>query len=164
MSDRGFPLDFVSFVIFLMGIASIISYALCGVIADLLGRKSTISLLVCIFPIGVILVLSSSEIGVLIGAMLLSGAFWSLNVIGRLICLEHYPTNFRGTGNGYRSLFYAFGITTGSAFTGLLIPIIGLGYCFLVLGLLLLLIIPVVYFILHETKGTNLAETFDNSC
>ncbi|MHA1451160.1 MAG: hypothetical protein ACTSP4_17300, partial [Candidatus Hodarchaeales archaeon] len=61
------------------------------------------------------------------------------------------------TSNGWRSLSYAIGITTGSFATGLLIPLIGLGNVFLVFSIVLVSGIIGVYF-LKETKGIDLSS------
>jgi len=158
--DRLFDFDFVSLVILMMGIAAIIGYSITAFLADCLGRKPTAILFIFLMPLGVTLVLIGSNLLVIIGAMIVSCSFWSLNVTSRLICLEHFPTSIRGTGNGWRSLFYAIGVTSGSFISYLLISYIGLGNVFLLLSLLLLLNIPGIYFILRETKGISLIEEF----
>ncbi|MFX1285518.1 MAG: MFS transporter [Promethearchaeota archaeon] len=158
--DRSFDIDLVSLIILMMGIAAIIGYSITAFLADYLGRKPTAILFISVMPLGIILVLIGSKFLVIIGAMVVSCSFWSLNVTSRLICLEHFPTSIRGTGNGWRSLFYAIGVTSGSFISSLLISHIGLGNVFLLLSLVLLICIPGIYFILKETKGINLTEEF----
>ncbi len=161
MIDRNYDPDFVSTVIFLMGIAAITCYIVTGVVLDYIGRKITCIIFILLLPVGVTLVLIESAITVIIGAMIVSGSFWALNISTRIICLEHFPTERRGTGNGWRSLFYAVGITIGHAITGLLIPIIGLGSTFLLISLTLVLCTPFIHKFLRETKRSNLITNLD---
>ncbi|MFX0084061.1 MAG: MFS transporter [Candidatus Hodarchaeota archaeon] len=161
MIDREYDPDFVSTVIFLMGIAAITCYAITGAMLDYIGRKNTSIIFIILLPAGVILVLIESTISVIIGAMIVSGSFWALNVSTRIICLEHFPTERRGTGNGWRNLFYAVGITFGHVIAAVLIPFIGLGATFLLISLSLVPCISFIHKFLKETKGRNLISKLD---
>jgi hypothetical protein len=101
---------------------------------------------------------SNAFLIVLIGYAISHISYWGLWGIIRLIALELMPTDRRGTGVGVRSLIGAVGITTGLFSSSFIILELGLGIVFIIFALGNLIIIPLGFIFVKETKGVNLAE------
>ena len=87
----------------------------------------------------------------------------SLSVLIRIVSLELVPTEIRGMGTGVKSLIAAFGMTVGLLFSSLTIyslPFgdLNLGITFILFSLPYLLIVPLIYFFLKETKNVDLSN------
>jgi hypothetical protein len=85
-------------------------------------------------------------------------SYWGLWGIIRIIALELMPTDRRGTGIGVRSLIGAVGITTGLLSSSFIILEFGLGFTFIIYCLGNLLILPLGFLFVKETKGVVLAD------
>lgn len=156
---RGFTDSEISTLILMMGLGAIIGYLLTAFILDRLGRKPTIYLYLILIFISIFFIIFGSYTLVLINVIIFSAFFWGLFIALRIVCIEIFPTDIRGVGTGFRSFFFAFGFTIGSVTTGIFSPYIGLGGVFLVFSAISLLIIPLIFFFIRETKGIELEVT-----
>jgi len=68
------------------------------------------------------------------------------------------PTDRRGTGIGIRGLSGALGTTIGLLTSSFIILEIGLGLTFIIFVFANLMIIPLGFFFVEETKGVDLAD------
>ncbi|MHA1488242.1 MAG: hypothetical protein ACTSRI_01140 [Promethearchaeota archaeon] len=85
-------------------------------------------------------------------------SWWGLIGAIRIVSVEILPTDKRGTGSGLKSVFSAFGITSGLLLNSSIIVNFGLGIAFIVFCLPLLINLPLVYKYLKETKGADLTK------
>ncbi|MHA1265950.1 MAG: MFS transporter [Candidatus Helarchaeota archaeon] len=154
---KHFSVTEVNFLILMMGAGAIFGYLITAFILDKLGRKPTIYLYILLIFISVVLIIFGDYLIDLICVTIFSAFFWGLFVALRIVSIELFSTDIRGVGTGFRSLFFAFGFTIGSLFSGFLSPFIGLGGVFLSLSAISLLIIPLIYKFVAETKGIELA-------
>jgi len=156
----------INFIILITALTVILGYIITGIAADKWGRKPTLYTCAFLSPISVILVIVgvTSLSGILliiivgIGAGLGYICLQGVRIVSRLIAVEITPTNARGTGSGLRSLFNAIGATLGLVISGFLILSFGLGITFIIISFTQLLIIPLGYLYLKETKGIDLSE------
>lgn len=142
----------------LSGAAELISYIFSGLMANYLGRKK--SVIICFFLSGFACIFYAlatkggtilTYICVLLGKF---GAASNFNLV-YLITTEMFPTVFRGT---------VFGISNVSArLGGIISPIIdfNLTHSFMYIFGALGLISAVCSFLLRETKGQKMADTFE---
>ena len=93
-----------------------------------------------------------------VGAGLAYITLQGIRIVARLITVEISPTEARGTGSGLRSLVTAIGTTGGLFISSALILFYGLAFTFIVISLPHLLILPLAYLYLKETKGIDLSE------
>ncbi len=156
---KGFSTTAVSTLILMMGIGAILGYFLTAFLLDHLGRKPTIYLYLFLIFLSVLLIVLGDYTLVFISVIIFSAFFWGLSVALRIVTIELLPTDIRGVGTGIRAFFFAFGFTVGSISSGFLSPFIGLGGVFLALSAIALIIIPLIFFFIKETKGISLELT-----
>jgi len=152
-------------LIFLMTIFTVmIAYLTNGFLADRIGRKPLLYLWSFLLPISVIIWVlgannpSNALLIVLIGYALSHISYWGLWGIIRIIALELMPTDRRGTGIGIRSFIGAIGITTGLLISSFVVLELGLGITFIIFVFGNLLIIPLGFLFVKETKGVDLKD------
>ena len=155
----------INIVIYFAAVSVILGYLITGIAADKWGRKpllyiygvlSPISIIIVAFGInfsGVMLIIIVG-VGIGIAYITLQG----IRIVARLITVEITPTDARGTGSGLRSLISAIGTTLGLFISSALIYFFGLAFTFIVISLPHLLILPLTYLYLKETKGIDLSE------
>ncbi len=158
--------SYINFIILITALSVILGYLITGIAADKWGRKPTLYTCAFLSPISVILVVYgvTSLSGILLIIIVGLGAglgyicLQGVRIVSRLIAVEITPTNARGTGSGLRSLVNAFGTTLGLIISGFLILYFGLAITFIIISFAQLLIIPLGYLYLKETKGIDLSE------
>jgi MHS family alpha-ketoglutarate permease-like MFS transporter len=144
--------------------AVLIAWFINGMLADRIGRKPLIYIWSGLLPIAVVtwaIGAHNSEnafIIVQIGFALMHLSFWGLYVIMTLITIEILPTDKRGTGLGFRILFFAIGTTIGLLLSSISILFLGLGISFIIFISAMFVLIPLTYFFIKETKGVELSE------
>ena len=165
IADGGIiPQSQINIMFFLTIFTVMIAYLTNGFLADRIGRKPLLYLWSLLLPFSVVVwVLGANNsqnafLIVFFGYALSHISYWGLWGIIRIIALEQMPTDRRGTGIGIRSLSGAIGITTGLLTSSFIILEIGLGLTFIIFVLGNLLIVPLGFFFVKETKGVNLAE------
>jgi MFS family permease len=142
----------------------IFAYLINGLLADRIGRKPLLYLWSILAPISVLLWVfgvyspSNAFLIVLIGFSLSHISFWGSWGILRLITIELLPTDRRGTGVGFRGLIGSIGGTFGLFLGGAVILLAGLGTTFTIFVMGNLILIPLTYFFIKETKGVELSE------
>jgi MFS family permease len=158
------PQSQVNIIFFLTIFTVMIAYLANGFLADRIGRKPLLYLWSLLLPVSVIMwvlgATRSSNVFLLvsIGYAISHISYWGLWGIIRIIALELMPTDRRGTGIGVRSLIGAVGTTIGLLSSSVMILIVGLGVTFIIFVLGNLLIVPIGFLFVKETKGVNLAE------
>ncbi|MHA1787733.1 MAG: MFS transporter, partial [Candidatus Helarchaeota archaeon] len=155
-AEKHFDTSQIDLIITAIVLGAIIGYILAGILSDYIGRKPVICIFSVIIPLGLIMIILGNFIASFIGGFLVSISFWGLFVISRMIAIESFPTDIRGTGAGFRSFSYAVGTTVGSFFTAYILVFIGLGWSFLLNSIFLLIMIPFVILFVKETKGIKL--------
>jgi MFS family permease len=156
---KGYTTTDVSTLILMMGLGAILGYLITAFLLDHIGRKPTIYLYLSLIFLSVLLIVFGNYAMVFISVIIFSAFFWGLSVALRIVTIELFPTDIRGVGTGIRAFFFAFGFTTGSISSGLLSPFIGLGGVFLAVSAIALIIIPLIFFFIKETKGIPLELT-----
>ena len=68
------------------------------------------------------------------------------------------PTDIRGSGVGFRLLFFAIGTTVGLLLSSIFILFFGLGAAFIVFMSAMFILIPLAYVSVKETKGVDLSQ------
>jgi len=161
--------DDATMILTIISAAVFIGYILTGIIADKKGRKVLFYVYAILQPISVIFVVigANSPIGAIVIVALSAGVAYisgqSLSVLIRIVSLELVPTEIRGLGTGVKSLIAAFGMTLGLLFSSMTIyslPFgeLNLGITFILFSLPYLLIVPLIYFFLKETKDVDLSN------
>ncbi|MBD3253727.1 MAG: MFS transporter [Candidatus Lokiarchaeota archaeon] len=156
----------INIVIYITSLSVVLGYLITGIAADKWGRKPLLYIYALLSPISVLIVVygvtfSSGIMLILIvglGAGIAYITLQGIRIVARLITVEITPTDARGTGSGLRSLISAIGTTVGLFVSSVLISIYGLAYTFIVISLPHLIIIPLVFLSLKETRGTDLSE------
>ncbi len=164
IADTGtIPQSQVTLIFFMTVFTVLIAYAVNGFLADKIGRKPLLYVWSILAPISVILWVFGAQSSkyaftlVFIGYSISHITFWgSLGMI-RIANIELLPTDRRGTGVGFRNLIGALGGTLGLVLSSLIILFLGLGITFVIFIFGYLLIIPITYYFLKETKGVELA-------
>ncbi|MBD3254824.1 MAG: MFS transporter [Candidatus Lokiarchaeota archaeon] len=155
----------INLLIYIIAVSVILGYLITGIIADKWGRKPLLYVYSIMFPIVIIIVVLGVNlsgltllivVGTSVGMAYIIGQ--GITIIARLITVEITPTDARGTGSGLRSLIAAVGMTIGLFISSGLILFFGLGLTFIILSLPHLIIVPLTYLFLKETKGINLSD------
>ncbi len=156
----------ISLVILISTLAVYIAFVMIGVLGDKIGRVPLLYLSAIIVPISYLSFIIGSTIpqfallsGLLFGA-LASFGYWMGWIVVSMVILEIVPTESRGTGAGLKSLVGAAGITLGFLVTSIFTYSYGLGMAIIVISLTVFLNIPLVYFYIKETKGTDLRDVY----
>jgi len=164
-SSSGMSESAVNTVIYFAAISVILGYLITGIAADKWGRKPLLYIYGVLSPIAIIIVvLGINFSGVLliiivgVGVGLAYISLQGIRIVARLITVEITPTDARGTGSGLRSLIAAIGMTIGLFISSVLIYFYGFAFTFIVISLPHLLILPLTYLYLKETKGIDLSE------
>ena len=164
-SSSGMSESAVNTVIYFAAISVILGYLITGIAADKWGRKPLLYIYGVLSPIAIIIVVLGINfsgvlliiiVGVGIGLAYIS--LQGIRIVARLITVEITPTDARGTGSGLRSLIAAIGMTVGLFISSALIYFYGFAFTFIVISLPHLLILPLTYLYLKETKGIDLSE------
>ena len=154
--------DDATMIILIISLATFIGYLFTGIVADKYGRKRLFYTYALLYPISVIFVVigRNLEVGAVIVVSISAGVSYitgqCLTVLIRIVSLEIVPTEIRGMGTGVKSLIAALGATLGLLIGSIPILYFGLGTTFILFSLPYLIIIPLVYFNLKETKGIDL--------
>ena len=156
----------INIVIYIISVSVILGYLITGIAADKWGRKPLLYIYAILSPVSIIIVVFgaslTSKILLLIVVGLAAGIAYitlqGIRILARLIVVEIVPTDARGTGSGFRSLIGAIGATLGLFISSLLILNYGLAFTFIVISLPHLLILPLTYLFIKETKGIDLSK------
>ncbi|MHA1254481.1 MAG: MFS transporter [Promethearchaeota archaeon] len=164
-SSSGMSDSEINIVIYFAAISVILGYLITGILADKWGRKPLLYIYGVLSPISIIIVVLGINLsGVLliiivgVGIGLAYISLQGIRIVLRLITVEIIPTDARGTGSGLRSFIAAIGTTAGLFISSALILFYGLAFTFIVISLPHLLILPLAYLYLKETKGIDLSE------
>ena len=164
-SSSGMSDSEINIIIYFAAISVILGYLITGIVADKWGRKPLLYVYGILSPISVIIVVLGINLsGVLliiivgIGVGLAYITLQGIRIVVRLMTVEIIPTDARGTGSGLRSFIAAIGTTAGLLISSALILFYGLAFTFIVISLPHLLILPLAYFYLKETKGIDLSD------
>ena len=165
IADGGIiPQSQINIMFFLTIFTVMIAYLTNGFLADRIGRKPLLCLWSLLLPFSVVvwvLGANSSQnafLIVFIGYAISHISFWGLWGIIRIVAIELMPTDRRGTGIGIRGLSGALGTTIGLLTSSFIILEIGLGLTFIIFVFANLMIIPLGFFFVKETKGVDLAD------
>jgi MFS family permease len=146
-------------------LGTFVFFGITGVLADKIGRKKTFASYLGINFIALLIAVLSGEIlaervvffPLFILVFLVNGSFWGAFMLSKTYCVECFPTAIRGTSSGWRAFAYAFGITSGSVLSSILVEMIGRGNLFILFsGLAVFLLIPIVFKKLPETKSIEI--------
>ena len=158
------PQSQVNILFFMTIFTVMIAYLTNGLLADRIGRKPLLYLWSFLLPVSVIVWVlgatssSNAFLIVLIGYAISHISYWGLWGIIRLMAVEVMPTDRRGTGIGFRSLIGAIGGTIGLLMSSFIVIVLGLGLTFIIFVFGNLLIIPLGFLFVKETKGVNLKD------
>lgn len=139
-------------------------YLLCGLLADLIGRKKTALLfsLCCLaMSIGFIVMVNTAgspiSIGVIFGILI--GSFWSVSNVLGMLYIESTPTEIRGAVTGAQAYVMLSGQLTSLLLYAILIGFLNLGTFKLIFAIPGLVIAPVIVMLkVKDTKGTDLEK------
>ncbi len=158
------PQSQINIMFFLTIFTVMIAYLTNGFLADRIGRKPLLCLWSLLLPFSVVVWVvgaNSSQnafLIVFVGYAISHISFWGLWGIIRIVAIELMPTDRRGTGIGIRGLSGALGTTTGLLTSSFIILGLGLGITFIIFVFGNLLIVPLGFFFVKETKGVDLAD------
>jgi MFS family permease len=137
-------------------------YLLCGLLADLIGRKKTallFAILCLIMSVGFVILVTTGAFPVLIGVFfgLLIGSFWSTSNVLSMLYIESTPTEIRGAVTGAQAYVMLSGQLTSLLIYTILIGFIKLGTFKLAFAIPGLIIAPIIVMLkVKETKGVDL--------
>jgi MFS family permease len=160
--ESSIPQSQVNILFFMTIFTVMIAYLTNGLLADRIGRKPLLYLWSFLLPVSVLIWVlgatnsSNAFLIVLIGYAISHISYWGLWGIIRLIAVEAMPTDRRGTGIGVRSLIGAVGGTIGLLMSSFIVLVLGLGLTFIIFVFGNLLIIPLGFLFVKETKGVEL--------
>jgi len=163
-SSPYFVEDDINTIVTAMALSIFIGYLITGIVADKFGRKKLMYIYALLVPISRAIFVFGAALPegtlliVLIGAMLSNISLIGFAVLITTVTLETLPTESRGTGSGFRSLFTHIGTTTGLFLSGIITAIGGLGMTFIIVSLVFIVAIPLIYWNINETKGQDLSE------
>jgi MFS family permease len=139
-------------------------YLLCGLIADLIGRKTTMILfaLCCLgMSVSFIMLVNSNASPIAIGIVFgfLIGSFWAASNVLSMMYIESTPTEIRGAVTGAQAYVMLSGQLTSLLIYTVLIGFIKLGTFKLIFTFPGLIIAPIIIMLkVKETKGTDLEK------
>lgn len=137
-------------------------YLLCGLFADLVGRKKTAFLfaLLCLaMSVCFVTLVSAGASPALIGVVfgLLIGSFWSTSNVLGMLYIESTPTEIRGAVTGAQAYVMLAGQLSSLLLYTVLIGFMQLGAFKLLFAIPGLVIAPIIIMVkVKETKGTDL--------
>ncbi len=153
----------INLIVLVMSGAALLGYIITGLFADKYGRKPLMYLYTIMLPASMIIIAiglnhpTNALLFVSIGGCMANMSFWGLGVVVRLTTLEILPTEARGTGTGLRSFVSATGMTAGLLMNSLIVINYGLSTSFVIFSVLLLINLPLIRWLLKETKGIDLS-------
>ena len=156
--------DDATIIILIISLATFIGYIFTGIVADKLGRKLIFYMYALIQPISVIIIVIGTYIPINTLIIVSVGGGFAyitsqcLVVVIRIVTLEILPTEARGIGTGVKSLVAALGMTAGTLLSSPFILNLGLGITFIIFSIPYIIIIPLIYYNLKETKGIDLSS------
>ncbi|MHA1328650.1 MAG: MFS transporter [Promethearchaeota archaeon] len=156
--------DDATIIILIISLATFIGYIFTGIVADKLGRKLIFYMYALIQPISVIIIVIGTYIPINTLIIVSVGGGFAyitsqcLVVVIRIVTLEILPTEARGIGTGVKSLVAAIGMTAGMLLSSPFILNLGLGITFIIFSIPYIIIIPLIYYNLKETKGIDLSS------
>ena len=144
----------------------VLGFFITGFLSDKIGRRKLCYLYAGMMPflklIYVYGIRSSNHtiaiLSVFVACPLSAVAGQGILIMSRLLCVETMPTDLRGTSTAWRALVYAGTCAIALFINAGLINWIGLGDSFIPPAFLYLLIIPIVYKYLKETKDVDLVN------
>ncbi|MCP4763305.1 MAG: MFS transporter [archaeon] len=173
LMDKRFTKDEVSIGLAIaIGIMTL-GFVVTGWGSDKYGRKRMFYVHSALFPVGVAIMafgINSSDyymayalclLGISIGITLPQ----CLIIQTRILCVETLRTDLRGIGTAWRSIVAAWGVSLGLILNGILTDALesigisyAIGYSFAIISFTFLINIPIVYFLMKETKGIDVKE------
>ncbi|MBD3216023.1 MAG: MFS transporter [Candidatus Lokiarchaeota archaeon] len=154
----------ISLVMLIGVLAVYMAVILIGIFADKFGRIPLLYVFSILIPIARIMfaivafqpLLTFPLTSLFIGMS--EFGYWGGWITLSIVVMELVPTESRGTGSGLKSFFGAFGITIGFLSTALMTYISNLSIAFVILGLFGIIIVPLVYKYLNETKKVDMKD------
>jgi MFS family permease len=154
----------ISLLMLIGVIAVYLAVILIGVLADKFGRIPLLYIFSILIPIARIMfaivafqpILTFPLTSLFVGMS--EFGYWGGWITLSIVVMELVPTESRGTGSGLKSFFGAFGITIGFLSTALMTYISNLSISFVILGLFGIIIVPLVYKYLKETKKVDMRD------
>lgn len=159
--------DVVTNIFYIATLGTFVFFGITGPLADKIGRKAVLILYVGTNFIMIVLMIllapglakTGNPVPIYIIAFLMNGSFWGGFMMSKTYCVECFPTDIRGTSAGWRSISYAFGITSGSLVSSALAKSLSLGTIYILFAGIAVLIVPfLVNRFLPETKGLEIVD------
>ena len=144
---------------------SLIFFGITGLLADRWGRKLVFCFYFGLNFIAILLFIllmptftaAKNYIPIYIITLITNGSFWGSIFLSKIHCLECFPTEIRGTSSGWRTMSFAFGITSGSLLCSSLSTVMSLDEIYLLFSGIAVLVVPfLVIKFLPETKGIKI--------
>lgn len=152
-------------LIMLFGVIAVyIAVFLIGIFADKFGRRPLLYFFSILIPIARImfaLVVNQPHFTFLLTSIfvgLSEFGYWGGWISISIVILELVTTDSRGTGAGLKSFAAAFGITMGFLLTSVVTFFSNLSIAFIILGLLTIVIAPLTYKFITETKRIDMRD------
>ena len=144
----------------------VLGFFITGFLADKIGRRKLCFLYAGMMPFLKLIYVygirsenhTIAVLSVFVACPLSAVAGQGILILTRLLCVETMPTNLRGTSTAWRAVVYAASCSIALFINAGLITWIGLGDSFIPPAFLYLLIIPIVYKYLKETKDVDLVS------
>jgi len=129
-----------------------------GQLADLIGRRWTLSIFMGLLGVFTIICYSSTEWLLIAGGFVMSQALLGVWNVAYTMNSELFPTHMRAAANGWcHNLIGRWGMVTAPALLGELTKVFGsISAAASSLGLVAWLAIPIIIFVLPETRGRRL--------
>lgn len=129
-----------------------------GQVADMIGRRWALSLFLGLLGVFTIVCYSSTEWMLIAGSFVISQALLGIWNVAYTLNSELFPTPLRAAANGWcHNLIGRWGMVTAPVLMGLFSESMGtIGTAASALGLVAWLAIPIVIFVLPETRGRRL--------
>ncbi len=160
MQERGWTSEMVGKTLTIAYIVGSSGYVLAGPLLDFAGRKITACLYFSVGGISAVLCFRAETTPVIATAYAVVIAMNAVWAIAATVTSEIFPTSMRATANAVvNNLLGRTGMVIAPALVGLLSPLLGsVGNAVALLALVSFLCIPVVIFLLPETKRQVLEE------